>query len=241
MKIQEIQTLILVGGLGTRLRSVVQDVPKPMAPIQGKPFLDYLLRFLKKQGLVKIAFLTGYKPEIVSNYFGDGSSRGLQIQYSIEASPLGTGGAIVKAMRAIPAREYLVLNGDSFFNIDLNRFLQKTKSPVTIALKKMNNIDRYGAVETSNGTVVKFREKTGKAEPGLINSGVYYLTPAILSYCTQEVFSLEKDLFPQLIAKDLVSGVESEGEFIDIGLPESFQEAQTLLPDWFKNYESEPL
>jgi len=241
MKIQEIQTLILVGGLGTRLRSVVQDVPKPMAPIQGKPFLDYLVRYLKKQGIGKIAFLTGYKPEVVSNYFGDGARRGLQIQYSVEDSPLGTGGAIAKAMRAIPAKKYLVMNGDSFFNFDLSRFLQKMRKPVAIALKKMDNVDRYGAVETSNGTVVEFREKTGKAEPGLINSGVYYLSPEILSYCTQEAFSLEKDLFPQLTAKGLISGIESDGEFIDIGLPESFHAAQTLLPDWFKSYESESL
>ena len=229
----EIEVLIPAGGLGTRLRTVVPNSPKPMALIQKKPFLEWLLEFLKIQGFKNITILTGYKSEIIKNYFGDGSNFGVRIKYSHEDSPLGTGGAVALAMKSSQKKHFLVLNGDTLFCIDLKKFIQNVKAPITIALNYVSDISRYGCVHLSTEGIIKqFNEKKSIQSAGLINAGVYYLNAALISEFYKPIFSLEKDIFEPLAARNMIVGITCEGDFIDIGTPETYEEAQTKIPAW---------
>ncbi len=224
--------LLLVGGMGTRLRSVVQGVPKPLASVGNKSFLELLIRQLKHQGIRKIVLCTGYLADQVENEFGDGHALDLEIEYSKELAPLGTGGAIKLAQSQIgKASEFLVMNGDSFLEIDLAPFIQfhrDHKALVTVAVARVADSSRYGTVLVdADRKVTGFLEKTGSTGPGLINAGVYVFSPQVLSLLPEGRSSLEKDLFPHLLDRG-VYALECHGMFIDIGTPEDYRRAQEL-------------
>ena len=228
------EAIILAGGLGTRLRSAVPDLPKCMAPVAGKPFISYVINYYLNQGTERFIFSVGYKHEIIEEYL-DNEFKHLDYVNSIESEPLGTGGAIYKACSFAESDNVIVLNGDTFFEIDLKSlygFHQQHKSDCTICLKEMRNIDRYGVVETnSNGRIISFKEKKFY-EKSVINGGVYALNVASFSNEKfPEKFSMEQDYFERLVKERKMYGLIQEGYFIDIGIPEDFEKAQKDFRD----------
>jgi NDP-sugar pyrophosphorylase family protein len=225
-------SFVLCGGLGTRLRSAVSDRPKSMAPVAGRPFLELLLADLRRQGIRRAVLGTGYLSEQVRDHFGDGSGVGLGIGYSVETEPLGTGGALRLAASELsdPA---LVLNGDSFVDFELSaltRTLRETDASFVMALQAVPDVGRYGSVTLGEeGRVEAFVEKGGASGPGLINAGVYLVRrEAIDAIPEGRKVSLETEVLPGLIGRSL-RGVVCSGRFIDIGVPEDYRRAQTLL------------
>lgn len=223
--------IILAGGFGTRLKHVVSDVPKPMAPINGKPFLAYLLDSLVEKGITKVVLATGYKHQIIEHHFGN-SFNDIEITYSVENEPLGTGGAIANAMSLVDKsdKEVLVLNGDSYFDFDLTSILefhQKNGSDITIALKEMTEFDRYGLVKVKDtGEVIAFEEKK-PTTIGLINSGCYILSKKLGSKLNdfKAPFSFEQAILENKSIPIKRFGLVQEGYFIDIGIPEDYKKA----------------
>ena len=225
------EAIILAGGKGTRLQSVVSNVPKPMALIGDKPFLMLLLQYLQSQGIEKVVLSVGYMYEIIQETFGE-SFNGLSISYSIETEPLGTGGAIAKAMTMVESQSVLVLNGDSFIKIDLEEIERKfptSKNHSLLVLKEMNNVSRYGSVVLKDEVITAFEEKQFK-EKALINAGVYVLNKDIFKDKNlPEKFSFEKDFLEKEVEKENLRGIITNGYFIDIGVPEDYQKAQIEL------------
>jgi len=199
------QALILCGGLGKRLRPFTKKTPKSMMPIAGKPFLEYLIEFLKKNGIKEMILCTGYLHNKIEDYFGSGRQFGMNIRYSHEHSPLGTGGAIKNAEKLIRSR-FFVLNGDSYINLNLKSLLAKhlqNKAIVTIALTKVKDVSRYGQVTVDKkGKIIDFQEKANLKykKGGYINAGIYLLENKTLKMIPPKInCSLEKDIFPKLI------------------------------------------
>ncbi len=210
------QAIILCGGLGTRLKSIIKDIPKPMVPINDKPFLEFIFEYLKKQGIKEVILAVSYKYEVIQEYFKD-EFLGIKIKYSIEKEPLGTGGAIKEALKFIKNEAY-VLNGDTIFDIDLKKLILNN-SKICLALKQMNDFDRYGTVELDSKNYIKlFKEKEFKKQ-GLINGGIYFLNKDIFNdFTLQEKFSFEEFLqenYEKLKAKAHIF----DNYFIDIGVP----------------------
>lgn len=230
------QAVILSGGFGTRLSHVVSDVPKPMAPIKDIPFLDYIVKTLKQQGFNSFVFLTGYKSEIIENYF-----KNLENAVFIkEETALGTGGAILNAFDRLND-DFFVINGDTFFDIDYSILEEFGKDKTAaIALRYTNNIERYGFVEIDNNfKITSFVEKGKLSEnriDGYINGGIYYFRRETLKPYKQifnnNFISLETEIFPKLLENNELFGLPSGGCFIDIGIPEDYYRAQDLIPDW---------
>jgi len=223
------EAIVLAGGLGTRLRSVVKDVPKPMADVNGKPFLEYLLRYLQKNGIEKIILSVGYKWEVIKAYFGD-SFEGIKIVYSVENEPLGTGGAVKKSLFFVNSNDVFIVNGDTFFNIDLKEFFafhKKKRSVLSIALKAMNQFDRYGNVKIDNNNrIVSFEEKR-YYEFGLINGGIYLLNKDFfMNFDWKDKFSFEKDFLEKYYKFYEFYGLPFDSYFIDIGVPEDYERAK---------------
>lgn len=217
------QAIVLAGGFGTRLQSVVSDLPKPMAPINDKPFLVYIMNQLKKAGFTKVVLAVGYKKECIIDYFGN-TYLGMDVVYSNEDQPLGTGGAIKKAFSLIDEEYAFIVNGDTYFNIDFRKLM--IDKDVVIACKYMKDFDRYGKVEISNGRIVEFQEKKHNDE-GYINGGIYYFKKDVFSrYDLEEKFSLEKDLFEKYINQIEIYASCSDDYFIDIGIPQDYFKAQ---------------
>lgn len=221
------EVIILAGGLGTRLRSVVSGLPKCMAPVDGKPFLWYLLELLKLYGVTHVILSLGYKHEAVTSWVEEHKGEyPFRFSYAIEQEPLGTGGGIALASSMAQGSEVLVLNGDTFFDADLDELLELGRSsgrPIAIALKKMRSFDRYGTVElSSDGSVTAFREKQYCPE-GLINGGVYALDlGAGLFDGLGGKFSFEKDVLEPCCRMEKICGVEQSGFFLDIGIPADY-------------------
>ncbi|WP_087698948.1 D-glycero-D-manno-heptose 1-phosphate guanosyltransferase [Campylobacter jejuni] len=214
------QAIILCGGLGTRLKSVIKDIPKPMAPINDKPFLEFIFEYLKKQSVKEVILAVSYKYEVIKEYFKD-EFLGIKIKYSIEKEPLGTGGAIKEALKFIK-NELYVLNGDTFFDIDLSK-LKLDKSKICLALKQMNDFDRYGTINIDkHGLVISFKEKVFKKQ-GLINGGIYLLTKDIFNeFDLEKKFSFEEFLqenYKKLKARACIF----DDYFIDIGVPSDYE------------------
>ena len=226
------EAVILVGGLGTRLRDSVGDLPKSMAPVDGKPFLVYILDHLCKYRFTKAVLAAGYRHEEIKSFFGNAYKK-LELAYSIENEPLGTGGAILKATGSITTDAFLVLNGDTLFNIDLENFRKSFKysnASLSIALKPMVNFDRYGSVTLDEKRIVSFNEKVFCAE-GLINGGIYILRKEwIRKSAPGEKFSFEKDIMEKRVNTDIITGFISDSYFIDIGIPEDYEKARHELP-----------
>lgn len=223
-----IEAVILAGGFGTRLQTVVADVPKPMAPVNGKPFLEYLLNYAIQQGIQRVVISTGYKHESIENYFG-ASYKSLSIVYAQEATPMGTGGGIQFALKKCKEKNVVILNGDSFFEVNLKALEAKhraSKSEFSIAAKKMFNFNRYGIIQTKESRIVAFEEKRAIAE-GIINAGVYIIDrEKFLALNLPEKFSMEKDYMEKFFPTRQFNAFEFEGYFIDIGIPEDFEKVQ---------------
>ncbi|KHD35747.1 nucleoside-diphosphate-sugar pyrophosphorylase [Clostridium acetobutylicum] len=220
------QALILVGGLGTRLRSVVKDRPKPMALVENKPFLEYLIRKLKSNGISDIILATGYMSEFIENYFKDGSEFGVNIVYSKETTQLGTAGAIKNAEEYLK-EEFFVLNGDTYFDVDFEaayKFHKNNKSYFTMILRETSDASRYGAVECSDDNrVVSFIEKGGISKSNYINGGIYIVKKDIFKEVEREKkVSLETEIIPKVLGEEVIYGYKCNNYFIDIGVPEDY-------------------
>ena len=232
MKTSDTKAVLLVGGLGTRLRTVVTSAPKPLAPVGNRPFLELLIRQLGSQGIRSLIMCTGYLADQIESEFGKGSGLGVTIEYSKEPEALGTAGAVKFAERFLQgAPDFLVMNGDSFLELDLNQLIQLHRTHgglATMAVVSVENAGRYGTVHLdSDNKVTAFCEKTGSDSPGLINAGVYVFSPAILGLIPAGPVSLEKDIFPKLLGEEVYASRE-QGVFIDIGTPADYAHAQEL-------------
>jgi D-glycero-alpha-D-manno-heptose 1-phosphate guanylyltransferase len=226
------EAIILAGGLGTRLRTTVPDVPKCMAPVAGKPFLSYVIDYLRMQGIERFVFSLGYKWGLIEEYL---QKEYPTLDYSsvIEEEPLGTGGAIQLAIQKCGSGKVLVANGDTLFKVQVKELVEtgeSNNSECTIALKPMKDFDRYGVVETDrNGRIISFKEKQFYPA-GLINGGVYILNKKkFLSRSLPTKFSFEKDYLEKFYSEALFYASSQDEYFIDIGIPEDYQRAQIEL------------
>lgn len=222
------EAIILAGGLGTRLRSEVPDLPKCMAPVAGKPFLDYVIRALQEQGVTKFIFSLGYRSEVVLQHLEQSWPK-LKYDYTIETIPLGTGGGIRFAVQKAKGDSLFVLNGDTYFEVNLPSMLKKhieVQAEITVALKKMYHFDRYGSVLMGQNNIISaFQEKTYR-EIGWINGGIYLIQKQLITNIgIANPFSFEKEILEKYVDKNCIFGFESEGYFIDIGIPEDFKKA----------------
>ncbi len=222
------ECVVLAGGLGTRLQSVVNDVPKCMAQVAGKPFLTYLFNYVAVQHFDHLILSLGYKAEIVIEWLKT-QRYPFSVSYVVENYPLGTGGAMKLAFEKVVSDKALVVNGDTFFNINtesFSAFHNLKEADISIALKPMTNFDRYGSVIVDSGSrVVCFNEKEYKDE-GLINGGVYLINKNIFSKIElPDKFSFEKDIMESHIEDLLIYGFEQDNYFIDIGIPSDFEKA----------------
>lgn len=227
MTLETTQAVILAGGLGTRLRATIGDLPKPLAEVNGRPFLAYQLDWLKRQGITQVVLCVGYRHELIEAHFGAGATMGMQISYSIEREPLGTGGALFNA-RDLLRDPFLAMNGDTYFELELNALLQQHTSQnaiATMSLVHMPDTSRFGAVALDpEGRVTQFLEK-GRSGPGLINAGMYALSKTVFDYFpVQMPVSIERDVFPLLSEKRLLQTCTLQGFHLDIGTPESYAE-----------------
>jgi D-glycero-alpha-D-manno-heptose 1-phosphate guanylyltransferase len=226
--------IILAGGFGTRLQSVVNDVPKPMAPVAGRPFLEWVLDYCLENGIQEAILSVGYKSETIIQHFGN-QYKGIQIKYAIEKEPLGTGGAIRYAMEMLEDNcNCLILNGDTLFKSDLHvlfNTFQEEKADLIVSLRRMFDFDRYGVVELDkNNRIISFQEKK-YCDEGLINGGVYIVNSKLIKnlFPKIETFSFEKDFMEKYVEQLNFVGIEQSGYFIDIGIPEDFEKANNDL------------
>ena len=234
MNRSELNCLILVGGTGSRLRPVVSDVPKPLAPVAGKPFLDYLIGFLVRSGIRKFVLCAGYKADYIDEYVAKLNQNGVSFAIRKESEPLGTAGALAFGASGVASYPLLALNGDSFFHFDLERLLldhAQSGASATIAAARVPDAARFGTLDLdAAGTVRAFLEKTGSSEPGVINAGVYLLEESVLtSVPGGRACSIENEIFPKLVESGSLRASVSDGFFIDIGVPDDFARAQTLF------------
>jgi D-glycero-alpha-D-manno-heptose 1-phosphate guanylyltransferase len=230
--------IILAGGFGTRLQSVISEVPKPMAPINGVPFLNYQLNYLKYFGITQVIMSVGYLAEKIKAYYKN-SFNGILIDYAYEETPMGTGGGIRLALQKTESKEVLVLNGDSFFEVDLKEFYRQHHAHqlnFSIATRRIENAGRYGTIELERNTqesenffkIKTFKEKSNLETEGVINGGVYILNNEQFCILTNPLqnFSIEKDFFEIQSAKQNIGAFLSNGYFIDIGVPQDYTKAQ---------------
>lgn len=223
------EVIILAGGLGTRLRSVISDVPKCMAPVAGKPFLWYLLKYLSHFDIEKVILSVGYLRNFIIEWIDEnGNGFPFEFDYAIEATPLGTGGGIKLALDKCSSSDIIILNGDTFFNVDLDELYGQHRlhpDSITLALKPMECFDRYGNVRVNGNLIVDFEEKR-YCEKGLINGGVYVINKSEnLFKGLPKKFSFETDVLqPQCVGGNLY-GIIQDGYFIDIGIPEDYKRA----------------
>lgn len=223
------EAVILAGGFGTRLSHVLGNIPKPMAPVYGRPFLCYLLDRLADAGVTHVVLATGHLHEQIESYFQDGY-RSIMVSFSNESTPLFTGGAIAKAAKLIESDDFLVLNGDTLFDIDLPAFYNfhtSRHAHLSVALREVPDTARYGAVECAEGCITAFREKEQSSGAGCINGGIYAISHAwLMSQSLPEKFSFEKELMQPLAGAEGFCGMWFSDYFIDIGVPEDYYRAQ---------------
>lgn len=227
--------VILAGGLGTRLRSAVPDLPKPMAPIHGRPFLEYQLDYWISQGVRRFVLSVGYRYEVIVQHFGI-RYKGAEIEYAVEERPLGTGGGFLAAVEKVGRREpFLLLNGDTYFGADwnvLNAYALKHDADWCFSLFRTTENSRYMGIEVSpEGRITSLKSGVEQGSR-LANGGVYWVHPRVLSKApgVGEKMSLEDDLFPNAFAAGRrLFGIEFKGTFIDIGVPEDYHRASILL------------
>ena len=223
------KAIVLAGGLGTRLASITGKIPKPMAQIGSRPFLEYLLDYLVDQGVEQVVLAVSHKWETIRGHFGD-AYRGMLLSYSVEEQPLGTGGAIRQALESIADDEVVVLNGDTLFRIDLEGMVNKHRNGgarLSIALKQVSDSGRFGRIEVSaDGVITSFLEKS-TGGPGWINGGIYMLNRDLFAdFPMPARFSFEQDLVEPGIDRIQPRAFQSDAYFIDMGIPEDYERAR---------------
>ncbi|MBF1661906.1 nucleotidyltransferase family protein [Selenomonas noxia] len=225
------EIIILAGGFGTRLRTLGLDVPKPMAPIGAKriPFLQILLDCVRRYGADHIVLAVGYKRESIQEYFRD-SYNGIPITYSVEDTPLLTGGAVKQALQSCAENDVFIINGDTYFDVDLcemMHFHRNMAADVTVAVKEMKHFSRYGTVRLEDVRITAFEEKK-PMELGLINGGIYCMRRDALDIIESKSFSFEKDFMEKFVMQKKIFAFASCGDFIDIGIPSDYNAAETM-------------
>jgi D-glycero-alpha-D-manno-heptose 1-phosphate guanylyltransferase len=224
------EAIVLAGGFGMRLREVVSDLPKPMAPVAGRPFLEILLAMLAQKGFTRIVLSLGFMSEKIVAHFGD-SYMGMELVYEIESQPLGTGGAIRMALARCEADHVYIFNGDTYLDVEVNAMeslWQSGQHPV-IVVREVPDTARFGRIELHDGRINAFLEK-GMAGQGFINAGCYILPKnALDDFALGQAFSLETEFFIQNIQRIRFNGFVTHGRFIDIGVPDDYALAQTEL------------
>ena len=225
------EIIILSGGLGTRLRSVVKDIPKTMAIVNNKPFLERTFDYLQKFDITKAVLAVGYKKEYIEEYFGN-KYKNIDIIYSEEKESLGTGGAVKKALKKCSDENILVINGDIYANVNLQEMMEKhlkSNKDITIAVKEMKNVERFGTVKIEDDRIVNFIEKK-HIEKGYINIGYYIIKKNVFDgKIDLDKFSLEKDFFEKYAKIDNFGAYKYTGEFVDIGIPEDYNKLCNML------------
>lgn len=227
------KALILAGGFGTRLKEVISDRPKVMAPVNGKPFLEYVIQLLRRNGFGEIVISLGYLGDYIKAYFGDGANFGVKIEYAVEDFPLGTGGALKNAQNFFK-EPFLVVNGDTYLETDLHHlidFQNNKKSLATIALAEVPDVGESGLVSLlKSGEIKSFKEKPKNGKKGLVNAGYYFFSPKIFKYIPAgKRLSLEKIVFPRLVNAGLIHGFPTDASFLDIGKPENYEKVKTYF------------
>ena len=231
--------IVLVGGLGTRLRSVFLSGPKSMAPVANRPFLEYLLGKLKVDGITEVVLCVGYRRTQVQDYFHRGTKWGLELRYSVEEELLGNAGAVKKAAGMISGAAPFVFNGDSFLSLDVAAmwdFHHSRKALATVAMVSSPRANRYDRISTNEkGEITAFRERGDHSTDDdngecLINAGTYLLSRRFIDLIPDgRPVSIEKEMFPKLVGSGLY-GFFTDGRFIDIGVPEDMDRARNELP-----------
>jgi D-glycero-alpha-D-manno-heptose 1-phosphate guanylyltransferase len=227
--------VILAGGLGTRLKETVPNLPKPMAPIRNRPFLEYQIDYWIKQGINRFILSVGYLKDSIIEHFGN-RYKGIPIEYAIEHEPLGTGGGLLLAEKGL-TEPFLVLNGDTFIEVDLDNLYEfhlERKSEWTFSLFRTSQFERYMGMDVSpNGEILSLKSELNKSS-GLANGGVYLIEPSVLgslAFKAGDKASLEDELLPNFISNGgVLYGKECKGKFIDIGVPEDYYQAIDILP-----------
>jgi len=237
---KDMKAVLLVGGLGTRLRSVVASRPKPLASVGDRPFLELVVRQLRSQGIRHYVLCTGYLAHEIEKELGDGRQWDVKIEYSKESCPMGTAGAVKFAEPLLHEdSDFLVLNGDSFMELDLwelIHFHRESGGIASMAVLRMKNEMRYGTVQvTTGGRVSGFTEKSDgyPTANGFVNAGIYVFNRRIFEYIPERPASLERDIFPKLLDHGLYAS-EQHGVFIDIGTPEDYARAQGLCEQLYE-------
>jgi D-glycero-alpha-D-manno-heptose 1-phosphate guanylyltransferase len=230
-----LQAIVLAGGYGNRLRAVVADVPKPMAPVGGRPFLSYVFDNLAEHGFRVVVVAVSWLHESIVSAFGD-NYRGLELRYSIEPEPLGTGGAIKQSFQYINDDLAFVLNGDTFQRLPYEpmlRLAERERSDVVVAVRAVKNADRYGIVKLEGTRIAKF-SATGANGPGLINAGAYLVRRSLVEgQNLGKAFSFERDVLLPGVHSQVITAYLIDGNFIDIGIPEDYERAGYEIPKWF--------
>jgi len=224
------EAIVLAGGKGTRLMETLPDLPKSLAPINGRPFLEYQLDYLDRWGFSKVVLSVGHLHDKIIGHFGN-NYKSLELEYSIEEEPLGTGGAILKALQHIQSYLAFIFNGDTYFDVNLQRlydFRQIKEADLCMTIRFESDTMRYGSVEFDNSNrIVRFFEKGQGPEEGYINGGVYLARKDyLLNFGLPEKFSLEKDFFQQYYQTEEFYAMRCFSYFRDIGIPEDYQKAQ---------------
>ena len=232
------EVIILAGGFGTRLKKVVKEVPKPMADINGKPFLHYLIQFYEQKGVEHIILSVGYLHKIIEDYFKDRYGK-VKISYVIESEPLGTGGAIIKSLLTAQTDQVLTVNGDTMFFVEpkeISAFHDEKKADITMVIRQVEDVSRYGSVLLDdNKRITGFSEKNTSSGKGRINGGVYLINKhLLLNKRFPQRFSIEKDYFEKDYSNTKIYGKDCNGYFIDIGIPEDYAKAQKEFKTLFK-------
>jgi len=230
---ESMKAVILAGGLGKRLKKVVKDRPKSMASVLGRPFLEYQIEQLERYNIIEIVLCLGYLAYQIKSYFKDGTKFGVNIKYTVEKKPLGTAGALKNAGNHLENEAFLVLNGDSYSELDIDKFIQfhkKKQGRGTILLTRVGQVQDYGLVKMDeNKRITRFLEKPEKTlSSSIVNAGIYLLEPEVLDYIPEgKRTSLEREIFPYLLEKNLpLFGYLTSDYFIDIGTPQKYAQIQ---------------
>jgi len=229
------EAVVLAGGFGTRLRQLVTEVPKPMAPIAGHPFLEILLSFLVNKNFKRIILSLGFEAEKIFSHFGN-KYKGMDLVYEIESTPLGTGGAVRAALQHCYEDHTYIFNGDTFLDLEISQVEASWQEHcgTIIVAREVPDTSRFGRLDIVNGRVIGFKEK-GLTGPGVINAGCYVLPRYCLNdYDVGKQFSLEADFFAAFVMKENVNAFITHGHFIDIGVPEDYFRAQTELAPYIQ-------
>lgn len=224
------EAVVLAGGLGTRLRQVVPDLPKPMAPVAGRPFLELVIAMLGRKGFTRVVLSVGFMAEKIVGHFGTHFA-GVDLSYAIEPQPLGTGGALRYALAECRDDSVFVFNGDTYLDLEVSELassLRPGADPVIVA-RRVPDTSRFGVLDIADGRVLGFKER-GDGGPGLINAGCYVLPVDLLDgFPDGAEFSLERDFLPNAVRTRRFQVFATRGKFIDIGVPADYERAQSEL------------